>query len=331
MMVLSLSEKQHRPSKMNDKDCNAIIKQSIEIYESMRGEMPNFRNQKTDTVYEERLFDLLPRFDALFLDGYGVLNVGDEIISGVEPLINKTRELGIHCYVLTNGASKNTSFTQERYSKICPTTNDMSVISSRDAILDHLVNNVSDIAKVGIIDDFADIPQVTAPSFTRLSFETPSDWLQVEIIGFFGSVNWNDCWQKCLEQAINNGIKVLVANPDVVSPQKNGFSFEPGYWTNLAVKNTGISKNISWFGKPYKPIYELAIRKLQQRMELEGRTLDLTRTAVVGDSLHTDILGGNAAGLVSVLMTDYGIFRDGGFQYFIESTGIRPDYIVNRI
>ena len=30
---------------------------------------------------------------------------------------------------------------------------------------------------------------------------------------------------------------------------------------------------------------------------------------MVGDSLHTDILGGAAAGMTTVLITDHGLFR----------------------
>jgi ribonucleotide monophosphatase NagD (HAD superfamily) len=49
---------------------------------------------------------------------------------------------------------------------------------------------------------------------------------------------------------------------------------------------------------------------------------------MVGDSLHTDILGASAAGLQSVLLTDYGLFRDGGAPAMIRRCGIIPDWIV---
>jgi ribonucleotide monophosphatase NagD (HAD superfamily) len=52
---------------------------------------------------------------------------------------------------------------------------------------------------------------------------------------------------------------------------------------------------------------------------------------MVGDSLHTDILGGNAAGLKTVLVTDHGMFRDGGAEAAMKTSGITPDFIVNTV
>ena len=49
---------------------------------------------------------------------------------------------------------------------------------------------------------------------------------------------------------------------------------------------------------------------------------------MVGDSLHTDILGGGAFGLQTVLITGAGLFRDGGACHYIDKTGIKPDWIV---
>jgi FMN phosphatase YigB (HAD superfamily) len=48
---------------------------------------------------------------------------------------------------------------------------------------------------------------------------------------------------------------------------------------------------------------------------------------MVGDSLHTDILGARAAGLQAVLLTGYGLFCDGGAHDMIEACGIAPDWI----
>ena len=48
---------------------------------------------------------------------------------------------------------------------------------------------------------------------------------------------------------------------------------------------------------------------------------------MVGDSLHTDILGARAAGLQAVLLTGYGLFCNGGAHDMIEACGIAPDWI----
>ena len=52
---------------------------------------------------------------------------------------------------------------------------------------------------------------------------------------------------------------------------------------------------------------------------------------MVGDSLHTDILGGAAAGMTTVLITDHGLFRGQDALPFCISCGLLPDWIVRTL
>ena len=45
---------------------------------------------------------------------------------------------------------------------------------------------------------------------------------------------------------------------------------------------------------------------------------------MVGDTLHTDILGANNIGIKSILMTKYGLFRNQNVGKMIKKTGIIP-------
>ena len=49
---------------------------------------------------------------------------------------------------------------------------------------------------------------------------------------------------------------------------------------------------------------------------------------MVGDSLHTDILGAQTAGIASALISGHGFFDGHDIVEAIERAGIRPDYIV---
>ena len=51
---------------------------------------------------------------------------------------------------------------------------------------------------------------------------------------------------------------------------------------------------------------------------------------MVGDSLHTDILGGQAAKLKTALVAGYGFFAGHDVDTPIEVSGIQPDYILDR-
>jgi ribonucleotide monophosphatase NagD (HAD superfamily) len=52
---------------------------------------------------------------------------------------------------------------------------------------------------------------------------------------------------------------------------------------------------------------------------------------MVGDSLHTDILGGRAAGCFTVLVTGHGFFAGVDPAPFIAASGLVPDFTVASI
>ena len=48
-----------------------------------------------------------------------------------------------------------------------------------------------------------------------------------------------------------------------------------------------------------------------ERVEkITGKNYNLSRVGLIGDTLHTDILGANAFGIKSILMTNHGLFRN---------------------
>ena len=57
----------------------------LALYEWLRPEMPPVR--AAERHHAPRLRDLLGEFDALLLDGYGVLNVGAEMVPGADLLL----------------------------------------------------------------------------------------------------------------------------------------------------------------------------------------------------------------------------------------------------
>jgi len=159
--------------------------------------------------------------------------------------------------------------------------------------------------------------------------KTEDFWRKADAFALLGAIDWTDQDQASFEAALTARPRpVFVANPDVAAPQTGHFSPEPGYWMARAMQAAQMPAHggaVYWYGKPYRPAFDLALDRLNK---LAGRHLDRRRVAMVGDSLHTDILGGGAAGLQSVLITGAGLFRDGGADRFIAATGIQPDWIV---
>jgi ribonucleotide monophosphatase NagD (HAD superfamily) len=49
---------------------------------------------------------------------------------------------------------------------------------------------------------------------------------------------------------------------------------------------------------------------------------------MVGDTLHTDVLGGAASGMGSILVARHGLFAGRDVAPYIRRSGIRPSWIV---
>ncbi|KAK8556474.1 hypothetical protein V6N13_064508 [Hibiscus sabdariffa] len=91
--------------------------------------------------------------------------------------------------------------------------------------------------------------------------------------------------EKILECCATKKIPMVVANPDFVTVEARALSIMPG---TLAAKYEKLGGEVKWMGKPDKIIYESA-------MAMVG--VEASSSIAVGDSLHHDIKGANAAGI----------------------------------
>jgi ribonucleotide monophosphatase NagD (HAD superfamily) len=158
-------------------------------------------------------------------------------------------------------------------------------------------------------------------------------WNRADAFVFLGAIDWEESDQAAFEAAMMAHPRpVHIANPDVTAPQANDqFSAEPGYWTARMMQQAAIRAieiDVRWYGKPYQPAFDLALARMARLLE---QPLNRKRIAMVGDSLHTDILGGNAAGMTSVLVTDHGLFRSRAALPYYTACDIRPDWVVNSL
>ncbi len=296
----------------------------IDIYQTQRVMMP--RAVCGAGRQRPALIDILDEFDGLILDGYGVINVGDDLVAGIEDLLQVAADRNKPVVVLTNGGSFEVSVAAAKYAKWRLPILPDAVVSSRDAMqaaLGHK-NQMPVLSATDVIGCLGAV--VTPLSRDRiLAYDKTIDfWHKADAFALLGVIDWTDQDQADFEAAlIARPRPVFVANPDVAAPQTGRFSAEPGYWMARAMQAAKMP--VHWYGKPYRPAFDMALDRLNK---LAGRHLDRRRVAMVGDSLHTDILGGGAAGLQAVLITGAGLFRDGGADKFIAATGIQPDWIV---
>ncbi|PYE82385.1 TIGR01459 family HAD-type hydrolase [Pseudoroseicyclus aestuarii] len=97
-------------------------------------------------------------------------------------------------------------------------------------------------------------------------------------------------------EAIDRGLKLLCANPDIVVDRGDDRVWCAGALARLYSQMGGESL---YFGKPHAPIYDLARRRLSAL----GADVPDDRIVCIGDGIHTDIRGAADAGLASLFIT----------------------------
>lgn len=259
-----------------------------------------------------RVLDLqyvLKRYDGFILDAFGILNVGEGVLPQAVERVAQMRALGKKVVVLTNGAASPRAEALAKYRKWGFDFTEAEVIASRDlagAALKGRGGVWAAIAPEGA--GFEDLPGDVRPLDDRLLAEADG-------FLFLGSQGWDDERQAALVAALQARPRpVICANPDMVAPREEGFTWEPGHYAHA------LPVPVEFHGKPYPGAFEAALRALD---------LPPARVAMVGDTLHTDVLGGRMAGCGTVLVTGHGFFKGVDPDPFIEATGILPDYIAD--
>lgn len=289
---------------------------AFERYESVRARLPAARFAAV-SAQARTLADLADRYDGFVLDAFGVLNVGDTPIPGAVARMGDLRRAGKRLVVLTNAASYTRARALEKYRRLGFDFTADEVVSSREvaaARLDRVAPGATWAAITAAGDDLADIPAAC-----RDLLDDPDALHAADGILFLSSARWSRADQARLIAALRDRPRpVVVANPDIVAPREDGLTLEPGAFAHDLADATGLAP--VYFGKPFPDAYADALDRLGG--------LPLHRIAMVGDTLHTDVLGGAAAGMGSVLIREHGLFAGLNLEPYVGRSGIVPDWVL---
>jgi HAD superfamily hydrolase (TIGR01459 family) len=106
-----------------------------------------------------------------------------------------------------------------------------------------------------------------------------------------------------LEAMLERKLLMVCGNPDVVVERGTRLVYCAGAIADLYAAMGG---EVIYAGKPYRPIYEMALQKAQAA---SGRKAALARVLAIGDSVRTDFKGARAMG-VDFLFVTSGIHAD---------------------
>lgn len=272
---------------------------------------------------------LLEQYKVIWLDSYGVIKNHRGLIPKVQRTLDAIYERGITLRILTNNAARSPERQADRLKRqglegISPD----QIITSGMMAQQFLINKVrtGNIAYLGttqaaeyIIN--ANLTPIPVGSVTDEQIADISAMVFLDDEGY----DWNYDINATLNLLRKANIPVIVANSDRIYPvAKNDVSIATGGIAQL-VENV-LGRKFIHFGKPDSQMFMYAFEGMGKDLESYSRRDIL----MVGDTLHTDILGGNKFGVDTALVLT-GNTRAESVAVKIRSTGVIPDYVCTSI
>ena len=295
---------------------------AFERYEAARDRLPTADFTGVTTRRAANLAAIAERYDAFLLDGFGVLNLGLEPIPRAVERMRDLAALGKRLVVLTNGATQPLAAAAAKYRRMGFAFSPDDIVSSRAAAASALERHAPAGQSGGPLwgvatNAAAEMDGIDAATVPLR--DDPEPYARADAFLLLSAADWTPERHERLAAALAERPRpVVCANPDVTAPFPDGFSLEPGHFAH-DLADRGLATPIH-YGKPFPLAFELALERVAD--------VPRERVAMVGDTLHTDILGARAVGIGTVLVTGHGLFRGLDVAPFIERSGIRPDWVV---
>ena len=264
-------------------------------------------------------------YKAVFFDAFGVLKNHQGLIPGIINTFEYLDQKGIHYYLLTNDSSRSPEMLAKWYQDrgVHQVTAD-KILSSGMLAMDYFkvkVSNGNAVAYLGTESsahyiETAGLKTVAVRNIDLNNIDHIESFAFLDDEGF----NWNLDINKTINLLRKKNMTVVVANTDINYPvSQNDISVAVGSLADMVEKIIG--KSFIRFGKPDAQMFLLAYERAL-------RDIDVKRNEIlmVGDTLYTDIIGGNKFGLDTVLVLSGNTLPDMA-QVRISSTGIIPTYI----
>lgn len=268
---------------------------------------------------------LLSKYKVIFFDSYGVIRNYNGLIPGIRNTFEWLRAEDKPFYVITNDASRSPELLVESLQQSGLDLIEPSQIISSGMLAKEFLDNKVRTGLVAYMGTENSAHYIEHPGLEIIPIQQVNDKNSDQITALVLLDDEGFEWLDGINKAVNllrwRSIPAIVANPDgayPISKQQVGVAIGGISW--MVEKMTG--KKFIRFGKPDSQIFMFAWELVKTRFP------DISKKDIlmVGDTLHTDILGGNKFGLDTALVLSGNILPEDAETRII-SSGIAPTYI----
>ena len=252
---------------------------------------------------------------SLIIDLDGVLYRGDQAIVGAREFISLLQREGVPFLLLTNNSTRTPGQYVTRLARMGIAIRESDVLTSAQATalyLDRIARPGARVYAIGeeglraaLEEKYTTFPSPPCEGGSDV-VETGADFV---VVGMDTGLTYEKLRVATL--LIRGGARFIATNPDKTLPTEEGLI--PGNGAIIAALKaaTGVAPFV--VGKPEPAIFDLALARMG--VGKEGM-------AVIGDRLETDILGGQRAGLSTILVLSGATSRQE-----LENSSIKPDLV----
>ncbi|MDO3625274.1 HAD-IIA family hydrolase [Mucilaginibacter sp. BT774] len=267
---------------------------------------------------------IVDKYKIIFFDAFGVIKNYSGLVSGIESTFTYLEKENKEYYIVTNDASRGPQQLAESYHRmgLKAITADR-IVSSGMLTKEFLDLKVPDgiVAYLGTPNS-AHYIERSGLQTLPMSEVNESNLDKVSALIFLDDEGFD--WCQDLNKTVNlirkKTIPVIVANTDRAYPL-SAANVSIAIGGIAAMIESVVGKQFIRFGKPDSQMFMFAYDLIR-----EYRQISKSEIVMVGDTLNTDILGGNKFGLDTVLvLTGNTLAKD--YETRITAAGIMPTYI----
>ncbi len=267
---------------------------------------------------------IIDKYEVIFFDAFGVLKNYKGLLPGIEKTFAYIESQNKEYYIVTNDASRSPVQLAESYHKmgLNAITSDR-IISSGMLAKEFLDLKVHDgiVAYLGT-ENSAHYIDSSGLHTLPISAITPANIEKVNALVFLDDEGFD--WARDLNTVVNllrkRPIPAIVANTDYAYPvNKHEVAIAVGGVAKMI--ETIVEREFIRFGKPDSQLFMFAFDQIRGYRQITKQQI-----VMVGDTLFTDILGGNKFGLDTVLVFSGNTLPDDA-ETKMKTTGIVPTYI----
>lgn len=269
-------------------------------------------------------FEVARRYKVLFFDAYGVLKNSRGILEGIDRTFDFLLGADIDFYIVTNDASRSPQRLAAAYIEQGLAVVDADRIISSGMLATEYLRLKVKTGSVAYLGTEASAHYLQEVGLDTLSI-ADVDLDQCEDINALvflddEGFDWNRDINKIVNLLRKRNIPAIVANTDRSYPvSSKEVAVAIGGVADMVEAITG--RRFIKFGKPDAQMFIFAYDHSQRAQEVGKEQI-----LMVGDTLTTDILGGNKFGIDTALVLSGNTLRESAAEQ-IHATGIIPDYI----